>query len=81
MFPIGSRPSVVVDSHKSKAPQLYAAAITTYVLAVIAVALRFWARILMKKAILVERGVKKKTICVDDWTVTVALVCFRNKVA
>ena len=69
MFPISSGPSVV-DIHKTKAPQLYAAAITTYVLAVIAVALRFSARRLNKKF----------GIGWDDWTVTVALVCFRNKV-
>ena len=69
MFPISSRPSDVVDSHKSKAPQLYAAAITTYVLAVITVALRFWARRLTKAV-----------IRMDDWTIIVALVCFQDKV-
>ena len=85
MFPIAFTSSVV-DIHKSKAPLLYAAAVTTYVLAVVAVALRFrarmfTARMLTKKA---SRGdpIKstEKGIWVDDWTVTVALVRFRNKV-
>ena len=54
-----------VDIHESKAPQFYAAAITSYVLAVAAVALRFWARKLMKTE-----------LWVDDWTVAGALVIF-----
>ncbi|KAM0800313.1 hypothetical protein BDR22DRAFT_852571 [Usnea florida] len=65
MFPIASTPSAVdihKSIHKGRAPQLYAAAITTYALAVITVALRFWARRL---------GNGK--IWVDDWTVTAAL--------
>lgn len=53
--------------YESKAPQCYAAAITTYVIAVVAVALRFWARKLMKAG-----------IWVDDWTAAVALVGHLN---
>ena len=69
MFPVSSHPFVVVERHKSRAPQLYAAAITTYVLAAIAVALRFWARRLTRAV-----------IRVDDWTIVMALVCFQDTV-
>ena len=48
---------------QSKAAQFYAAAITTYALAVIAVALRVWARRLMRAR-----------FWVDDWIIAVALV-------
>lgn len=52
-----------IDVHEGKAPRFYAAAATSYVLAVAAVALRFWARKLMKTKLLA-----------DDWAVAVALV-------
>ena len=55
--------SQAVDIHASRAPQIYAAAITSYFLAVVAVALRFWARRLMKA-----------NIWVDDWSIAGALV-------
>lgn len=58
-----ARNSRVVDVGKNEAHQFYAVAVTTYVLAVIAVSLRFWARRLMKAQ-----------IWVDDWIVAVALV-------
>lgn len=51
------------QSSYQSAPELYAVAIITYFLAVVAVASRFWARRLMKAQ-----------IWVDDWTVAVALV-------
>ncbi|CAD6588420.1 MAG: hypothetical protein ASARMPREDX12_003322 [Alectoria sarmentosa] len=54
--------SPVIDV-RSKAAQFYAATITTYGLAVIAVVLRIWARRLMKAQ-----------IWVDDWLVAVALL-------
>lgn len=57
-----------LDIYESKAPQCYAAAIATYLFAVIAVALRFWARRLMKAE-----------IWVDDWTAAAALVGFQKK--
>lgn len=53
----------VVGKYASEAPQCYAAAITTYVMAAVAVALRLWARRLMKAE-----------IWVDDWTAVVALL-------
>ena len=58
----------LVNIYESKAPQCYAAAIATYIIAVIAVALRFWARKLMKAG-----------IWVDDWTAAVALVGYPNR--
>lgn len=64
-FPMSSIPLIPpgLDIYESKAPQCYAAAIATYLFAVIAVALRFWARRLMKAE-----------IWVDDWTAAAALV-------
>ena len=53
----------------SNAPQLYAAAITSYILAVAAVALRFWARRLMRTR-----------LWVDDWTIAGALVRLQNRI-
>ena len=52
-----------VHIHASRQPELYAADITTYVLAVIAIALRFWARKLMKTK-----------LWWDDWIIAGALV-------
>ena len=52
-----------VNGNASNAPQLYAAAITSYILAVAAVALRFWSRRLMRTR-----------LWVDDWTIAGALV-------
>ena len=52
-----------VGLHASSAPQFYAAAITSYILAVAAVALRFWARNLMSTR-----------FWVDDWAIAGALV-------
>ena len=52
----------LVNIYESKASRCYAVAITTYIIAVVAVALRFWARKVMKSA-----------IWVDDWTAAVAL--------
>lgn len=52
-----------LDVYESKAPQCYAAAIATYLLALAAVTLRFWARRLMKT-----------NIWLDDWTAAAALV-------
>ncbi|KAL9614954.1 MAG: hypothetical protein Q9167_000596 [Letrouitia subvulpina] len=50
-----------VNIHESRQSQLYAAAITTYILAVIAVCLRFWARRLLKAAFML-----------DDWLAAAA---------
>ena len=53
----------------SDAPQFYAAAITSYILAVAAVALRFWARNLMSTR-----------LWVDDWAIAGALVRAQNRI-
>ena len=63
--------TLAIEVYKRETPQsnfpsvaqLLTVAIVTYVLAVVAVALRFWARRLMKAQ-----------IWVDDWTAAVALV-------
>ena len=52
-----------VDIWASRQPQAYAATITTYALAVLAVALRFWSRRLLKAR-----------YCLDDWLVAAAVV-------
>ena len=69
-LPMSSIPLIPpgLDIYGSKAPQCYAAAIATYLFAVIAVALRFWARRLMKAE-----------IWVDDWTAAAALVGFQRR--
>lgn len=51
------------DIHASRAPQIYAATIITFLLAVLAVALRFWARRLLKAR-----------VWLDDWIIVLALV-------
>ena len=55
--------------HASNAHGFYAAAITSYIIAVAAVALRFWARKLMSTR-----------LWVDDWTVAGALVRSQNRI-
>ena len=62
MFSV-ARTSQVADNGKDQAHRFFAVAVTTYVLAVIAVSLRFWARRLMKAQ-----------TWVDDWIVALALV-------
>lgn len=59
----------VFDINKSEAPQFYISATISYVFAVAAVALRFWARKLMKAR-----------IWVDDWVVALALVRYQDPV-
>lgn len=56
-------PPPTYDIRESRAPSLYAATIVTYVLAVVAVACRFWARRLLKARILA-----------DDWFAVLALL-------
>lgn len=56
-----------LNIHESRQSQLYAAAITTYLLAVIAVCLRFWARRLLKVAFML-----------DDWLAAAATVGLRT---
>ena len=58
-----------LDVHASNAPQFYAAAITTYILAVAAVALRFWARKMMSTR-----------LWLDDWAIAGALVRSQNRI-
>lgn len=55
-----------LELYESKAPQCYAAAIATYLIALVAVVLRFWARRLMKTY-----------FWLDDWTVAGALVGYQ----
>lgn len=57
----------VFDINKSEA--FYVSATISYVLAVVAVALRFWSRKLMKAR-----------IWVDDWVVALALVRYQDRV-
>ncbi|KAF2233444.1 hypothetical protein EV356DRAFT_201211 [Viridothelium virens] len=52
-----------LNIHKSRQPELYAASITTWVLALIAVGLRFWCRRLTKSA-----------YRLDDWLIVAALL-------
>ena len=52
-----------VDLSETRQPELYASGITTFVLAVLAVCLRFWARNLLKTRFLL-----------DDWLIVGALV-------
>ena len=58
-----------INIHESKASNFYAAAITSYVLAVAAVALRFWARKLMRTE-----------LRVDDWAIAGALEWLQDRV-
>ena len=58
-----------IDVHARNAPRFYAAAITTYILAVAAVVLRFWARKLMSTR-----------LWVDDWAIAGALVRSQNRI-
>ena len=58
-----------LDVHSSNAPRFYGAAITSYVLAVAAVALRFWARKLMSTR-----------LWVDDWAIAGAVVRSQTKI-
>ena len=58
-----------VNVYTSNAPRVYAAAITSYSLAVAAVALRFWARKLMSTR-----------LWVDDWAIAGALVRSQNRI-
>lgn len=57
------------DVHASDAPQFYAAAITSYILAVAAVTLRFWSRKLMRTR-----------LWVDDWSIAGALVRSQKRI-
>ena len=56
-----------LDIHATRQPELYAAQLTTYILAVIAVGLRFWARKLLKAG-----------YWLDDWIAVAALVRLRG---
>ncbi|KAL8737027.1 MAG: hypothetical protein Q9181_002091 [Wetmoreana brouardii] len=56
-----------VDIHASRQPSLYAASIITWILAVLAVALRFWCRRLTKS------GYK-----LDDWLIVAATHAFKG---
>lgn len=56
-----------VNVHASNASRFYAATITSYILAVAAVALRLWARKLMSTR-----------LWVDDWAIAGALVRLPN---
>ena len=58
-----------VNVYTSNAPRVYAAAITSYSLAVAAVALRFWARKLMSTR-----------LWVDDCAIAGALVRSQNRI-
>ena len=55
--------STRVDLSETRQPDLYASGITTFVLAVVAVCLRFWARKLLKARLLL-----------DDFLIVAALV-------
>ena len=56
-----------LDIHATRQPELYAAQLATYILAVIAVGLRFWARKLLKAG-----------YWLDDWIAVAALVRLRG---
>lgn len=58
-----SGPPPSYDIHASRQPQLYAAEISTYALAVLAVGLRLWCRNLLKSG-----------VGLDDWLIVGALV-------
>ena len=57
-----------VDITASKQPQLWAATIATFVLAVLAVAFRFWSRRLLKAK-----------VWLDDWVILAATVSLQCK--
>lgn len=61
-----SAPSLLqpgVNVHSTRRPQVYAAVIATYILAAIAISLRFWARKLLKTK-----------LWLDDWIAAASLV-------
>ena len=57
-----------LDIHASRQPSLYAAAIITYILAVVAVGLRFW-----------SRKLTQSRYQLDDWLVAAAGVGIRSR--